>query len=739
MLAAEQGRVEEEKPKVDDAEETAPIDPAEFTAKRKALEASVKKQGDLVCKLKADGKDAKTDAELQAAISELRQQKEELKTLIKSYTKQFASEKADIDREAVEDLLKRRFFYTPSFEIYNGVKGLYDLGPPGCAVQAALVNHWRQTFVNGEDLMELDCSVLTPKTVLDVSGHTEKFCDFLVTRKADEEPMRADHLLEEWIDARLADEANPLTADEEEALRVERGQADAFNKEQLLDALRRNFRPAPVVKSKKNKKKGADNSKKVTYDDEWTEPREFNMMFGTPIGPGGHTPGFLRPETAQGMFVNFRRLLDYSGGKLPFGAAQIGKAFRNEINPCQGLLRVREFWLAEIEYFVHPKRSDHIRFNEIASCPVRLFPIDSQLGSRVVLETTFGEAVEKNVISSKCLAYFMARTWQFLEKVGIESKWLRMRQHLPSEMAHYARDCWDAEILTSYGWVEVVGHADRSAYDLEAHTKGSSVRLDVYETWSENDWQTVRQIEMKPNPGLMGKTLRKRTQATMTKLKAIAEDRDAALALEKQLASDGKAPLDIDDGEEAITLERDMVSFKEIDVVIKGEVIQPYVIEPAFGIGRILYAIFEHRFRKRDVQKDTEKRNFLALPAIVAPVKFSILPLITSSEVERALCQEIRTQLHSIGISTKIDMGSENIGRRYARTDEIGIPFGVTVDTISETDRTVTLRERDSCAQVRLSIDGDLFKNVATALINGDAWSDVVEQFKLQAYVHESN
>lgn len=191
------------------------------------------------------------------------------------------------------------------------MKGLYDLGPPGCAVQAGIVAQWRQTFVVNEDILELDCTCLTPKVVLDVSGHTEKFCDFLVTNKTGDECVRADHLLEDWIDKRLENEN--ITANEESALRVARARADEMSQSELYEALKAYYLPS-VTTTKAKKPKAGEPEKK--YDDEWQPPKEFNLMFGTSIGPSNNAPGFLRPETAQGMFVNFRRLLDYAQNKL---------------------------------------------------------------------------------------------------------------------------------------------------------------------------------------------------------------------------------------------------------------------------------------------------------------------------------------------------------------------------------------------------------------------------------------
>ena len=256
-------------------------------------------------------------------------------------------------------------------------------------------------------------------------------------------------------------------------------QADAFSADELHQQLK-----AYNVKSPSNK------------ENDLTFPFPFNLMFKTSIGPEGNVVGFLRPETAQGLFVNFRsfepnriiyitayyiilysiiylmgyiicngrRLLDFNQGRMPFAAAQIGLGFRNEIAPRNGLLRVREFCMAEIEHFVDPADKTHPKYKNVYDKEVILFPQDAQLGTGKTIKITIGKAVDDQIIANQTLGYFIARTQLWLEKIGVDPKRLRFRQHLRTEMAHYAADCWDAEIKLCYGWVECVGHADRSCY-----------------------------------------------------------------------------------------------------------------------------------------------------------------------------------------------------------------------------------------------------------------------------------
>lgn len=186
-----------------------------------------------------------------------------------------------------------------------------------------------------------------------------------------------------------------------------------------------------------------------------SEPMDFNLMFRTSVGNAptdepADGRRYLRPETAQGVFVNYDRLLADNGGRLPFAAAQIGSAFRNEIAPRSGLLRLREFTMAEIEHFCAPGDRRHAKFGQVGDVVLRLYAACDQMDGALAKEVRVGDAVGGGVIANETLGYYLARVQQFLVGVGIREDRLRFRQHMSNEMAHYASDCWDAEILTSY-------------------------------------------------------------------------------------------------------------------------------------------------------------------------------------------------------------------------------------------------------------------------------------------------
>lgn len=373
-------------------------------------------------------------------------------------------------------------------------------------------------------MLEVSTAVLTLSDVLKTSGHVDRFTDFMVRDTVTGQPYRADKLLEEHIDKMLDDPA--MMEGRRAELRAIRAQADAYSQADLHTVLTE----LEVVAS--------DTGNPIS------EPFSFNLMFGTPIGPSGKLHGYLRPETAQGIFTNYRRLLEFRGGRMPFAAAQIGLAFRNEIAPRSGLLRVREFQMAEIEHFVHPQRKQHPRFGNVAEQVMNLLPASAQDGNDVVQATKVGDAVRNGVIDNETLAYFMARTQTFLHKIGIDPARLRFRQHKSTEMAHYASDCWDAEIHTSYGWIECVGHADRSCYDLTQHMNHTNIDLRAYETYDAP--RTVTTLVANVHKNKLGPKFKKDARAVAETLEEMASgDPERAQALEAELAANGKAMLRI--------------------------------------------------------------------------------------------------------------------------------------------------------------------------------------------------
>lgn len=377
------------------------------------------------------------------------------------------------DKAQLESLMRRRLFYTPSFEIYGGVSGLYDYGPPGCALQANIIDLWRKHFVLEEDMLEVDCTMLTPHEVLKTSGHVDKFADWMCKDPKTGEIFRADHLVEEVLESRLKGdkEARGQKVEEKEDPKKKKKKVKEIQAVKLDDAVVQEY---DEILAKIDNYDGAElgelivkhNIKNPATGGDLLPPVSFNLMFQTSIGPSSNMPGYLRPETAQGQFLTFQKLLEFNQQQMPFASASIGKSFRNEISPRAGLLRVREFLMAEIEHFVDPEGGKkHPRFHEVKDVKLELLNRDVQLSGKTTVESTpIGEAVEKGIVDNETLGYFLARIQLFLLKIGADPKKIRFRQHMANEMAHYAADCWDAELHTSSGWIECVGCADRSAY-----------------------------------------------------------------------------------------------------------------------------------------------------------------------------------------------------------------------------------------------------------------------------------
>ncbi|WOL18709.1 glycine--tRNA ligase, mitochondrial 1-like [Canna indica] len=665
-------------------------------------QAAVDTQAEAVRALKARPGAAK--AEIDAAVESLKALKVDAGAAARRLQAAVSSSgdggSREAFRQAVVNTLERRLFYIPSFKIYRGVAGLYDYGPPGCAVKSNVLAFWRQHFVLEENMLEVDCPCVTPEVVLKASGHVEKFTDLMVKDEKTGTCYRADHLLKDYCKEKLEKDLT-LSAEKAAELKHVLAMLDDLSAEELGAKLKEYGITAPDTKNP------------------LSDPYPFNLMFQTSIGPSGLSPGYMRPETAQGIFVNFKDLYYYNGNKLPFAAAQIGQAFRNEISPRQGLLRVREFTLAEIEHFVDPEDKSHPKFVDVANLEFLMFPRKEQMAGESAKPMILGEAVSKGIVNNETLGYFIGRVYLFLTRLGIDKERLRFRQHLPNEMAHYAADCWDAEIECSYGWIECVGIADRSAYDLRAHSEKSGVALVAHEKFSEP--REVEKLVIVPSKKELGLAFKGNQKMVVEALEAMSEKE--ALEMKASLESKGEVELTV------CTLGKDVVITKKmvsISIEKKKEhqrVFTPSVVEPSFGIGRIIYCLFEHSFYTRPSKSEDEQLNVFRFPPLVAPIKCTVFPLIKSQKFDDA-AKIIAKSLTTAGISHIIDITGTSIGKRYARTDEIGVPFAITVDATDS----VTIRERDSKEQIRVGINE--VASVVKEVTDGQStWADIMWRY----------
>ena len=560
--------------------------------------------------------------------------------------------------ENVMELAKRRGFIWPTSECYGAVAGFIDYGPLGAMMKRRVENIWRDFYIVQEGYYEIECPTIAQEAVFIASGHVKGFSDKMCQCPHCREYLRADH---------VAEAGNIRNA-------------STLNNEDLSAAI------TTCTCLACGEVLGC------------VEVFNFNLMFPTTIGPGSQRVGYLRPETAQGMFVDFSRLLRFYRDKLPFGAVQIGKSYRNEISPRQGMIRLREFTQAEAEIFVHPaEKNHHPSFQRYGEYRMPLLTWIRQQKCEDPVEMSMRDAVDKGIIANEYVAYYVALTHDLLVTIGIKPERLRFRQHLPDERAHYATDCWDAEVFSPrFGWVETVGIADRTDYDLNAHAAQSGTPMTVF-----IQYDVPKKIERRriiPNMSVLGKQYR-------TKAKAI------FAALEAATPTSEGASIDI--GEEKIHIPANLFEVRDEVVEIRGEDITPHVIEPSYGIDRMCYAVLEQAYDE-DIA-DGEKRIVMRLSPSVAPVQVAVFPLMSRDGLE-VLAEKITQTFHKNGILAEYD-DSGAIGRRYRRQDEIGTPFAVTIDYETRDTDTVTLRDRDTMSQVRIPV-AELIETIG-ALIKG--------------------
>ena len=435
--------------------------------------------------------------------------------------------------DKIVSLCKRRGFIFPSSEIYGGLANTWDFGPLGVELKNNIKKAWWEKIVLERDnIIGLDSVIIINPKVWEASGHVSGFADPLVECKSCHTRFRADDLMK-----------------------------GKYGEVSMKDG----YPHCPLCGG------------------ELTEEKKFNLMFKTFFGPvedKAHLV-YLRPETAQGIFINFKQIATTSRKKIPFGIAQIGKAFRNEITPGNFIFRTREFEQMELEYFVQPKED------------------------------------------KKWFEYWQKERIKWYEDLDLKKTNLRLREHAKKELAHYAKNCVDIEYQFPFsnedGWGELEGIANRTDYDLKNHLEHSGKDLKYFDEETKENYL-------------------------------------------------------------------------------------PYVIEPSAGVERSLLAFLLNAYQEEQDEKG-EKRIVLKLHSQLAPIKLAIFPLLKNNKDLKNLAQEIYQKL-KLKLNFPIDYDEVgSIGRRYRRQDEIGTPWGVTVDHQSLEDKTVTIRERDTMKQERIKIE----------------------------------
>jgi glycyl-tRNA synthetase len=549
----------------------------------------------------------------------------------------------------ISELARRRGFFWQSYEIYGGVSGFATYGSLGTRLKQNIEKKLRDLFVMKVGVFEVESPIITPAKVFEASGHVEHFKEPMVECLKCRKRFRADHLLREFA-----------------------GMSEAEAEKLDLKGLQ-----AAIAKA---------NVSCPDCGGSFVEPKYFLTMFQTTIGPYSEAVAYGRPEAAQGIFVEFNRLYEIAREKLPFGALQIGHALRNEISPRQSLIRLREFTIADLEFFFDPKQPGCYLLQEVAGEKLRfLLATDREKGSEKITEATVSEALKRGYVKAEWQMAFMALAKRLLVGLGVPADKQRFIEKLPWERAHYSLQSFDQEVYVErWGWVEVSGHAYRTDYDLKCHGEQGCEEMSVFKEYEKPVER--EQITVKPIMAKLGPVFKGEAGQVAEKLSKADPSQVADSLRTKGYYLLGK-----------LKVLPEQVQISQEKIVERGKRFVPHVVEPSFGSDRLVYVALEYAYQVKD------DRVILAFPRDVAPVQVGVYPLMGKDGLpEKA--KEIHHMLIDEGFMVEYDEAG-SIGKRYARADEIGVPLGITVDYDTLKDHSVTIRDRDSWKQVRTKID----------------------------------
>lgn len=486
------------------------------------------------------------------------------KNFINKMSEEKIVEKKSISVEELATFCKRRGFVYPSSEIYGGLAGVWDYGPVGVELKNNIKKEWWSFHVHQrDDIAGIDGAIITPSKVWEASGHLSSFYDVAVKCKK-------------------CKNATKIDASEVDKVKCDKcgGDFDVLGK--------------------------------------------FNQLFPVQVGALNPITAYLRGETAQVIFTNFKLVQENSRMSLPFGIAQVGKAFRNEISPREFIFRDRELEQMEIEYFIAPSQPCHY---EIKDEEIFIFSSDMQTNNLQPEMMSISQALSSGIIKRDWHAYWIAQELSFFLSLGANKNNFRLRQHLPDEKSHYSTDTWDLEYKFPMGWKEIQGFADRSNYDLTQHQKFSGKNLEM----------------MDPK---------------------------------------------------------------------FGKVLPEVVCEPSMGVERAFMLLMLEAYN----YDDSRQNIVLKLHPKLAPVKVAVFPIVKKDEEAVKMAKKIYNNLKYDNITCDYDE-SGTVGKRYARNDEIGTPFCITIDSDSLKNHDVTIRDRDSTKQIRVNISD--INNIIDKLIKG--------------------
>lgn len=569
------------------------------------------------------------------------------------------------ETEKVIELAKRRGIFWPSYEIYGGVAGLYDIGPVGARIKNKIVQLWRKIFVeeNSDFVVEIETPMITPSKVLEASGHVENFTDPIVECQKCHKIYRADHLIEETL--RLS--------------------VEGLKPSELTNIILQKGLKCP------------------SCGGELGEVRNFNLLFSTTIGPYAGSVGYLRPETAQGMFTAFRRVFESTRERLPLGIAQVGRVGRNEISPRQGLVRMREFTIMEVEFFIDPEDKDVPQLERYWEEGFHVLFKDAKEKGGDPVRVKVKDLVSEKLVVNPWMAFWMATASRFVKSLGISEGSFYFEEKLPHERAHYSSQTFDQIVKVMGEKVEISGHAYRGDYDLSRHSRFSGEDLSVFKKFDK------------------ARVIKKRS-VILNRDRLRQEDKDFQRELMK-LISD-KKPEEVEimikaGGELMGRKLSDFLSVIEREEKEHGIRFIPHVVEPSFGVERCLYLSVLNAYREK---KD---RVVLSLPKEIVPYHVAVFPLLEKDELKersRKIAGELKQKFEVLYDE------SGSIGKRYARVDEIGVPYAITVDPQTLNDGTVTIRDRDSWEQIRVN-EGEVLQ-VLEKLFSGADFNMILGEAK---------
>jgi glycyl-tRNA synthetase len=478
--------------------------------------------------------------------------------------------------EEMATFCKKKGFVFRSADIYGGLSGFFDYGPLGVQLKNNLKNSWYKFVVrNRSNVVPLDSSIITNPKVWIASGHLDSFGDLVLTTKKTKKKIRADHFIEEKLNI----SAEGLTAEK-------------IN--QLIE------------------------ENNLTYNGEkFEEVKDFNLLFPTKVGADedSKSVAYLRGETCQNIFTDFKLVMETSRQKLPFGIGQIGKAFRNEISPRDFLFRQREFEQMELEFFINPEKKNcnvltdkHKELNlQFLSAEIQNKDSTENVSVSIQELITQGKLTEWH-------AYWLAEMYFWYTKVlKFKPENLQIREHTKKELSHYSSATFDLDYKFPFGFKEILGIANRGCYDLQQHMEHSGEKMEI-----------------------------------------------------------------MDDS--------------------TGNKVLPVVIEPSQGLDRLFLAVMFEAY------EDNKERGNVVLhfDSKLAPYFCGVFPLVKNKPELLAKAEEVYSLVKE-EFSCLYDV-SGSVGRRYARADEQGVKIGVTVDFETLDDSAVTLRDRDTCKQIRIKI-----------------------------------